>query len=26
MERALWLRKHRNTGPAPKRLDGRRRR
>ncbi|MFJ8690301.1 hypothetical protein [Micromonospora wenchangensis] len=26
MERALWLRKNRNTGPATARLDGRRRR
>jgi hypothetical protein len=26
MERALWLRKRRNTGPGPDRLDGRRRR
>lgn len=25
MARALWLRQHRNTGPAPRRLDGRRR-
>ncbi|MFY1595465.1 hypothetical protein [Micromonospora sp. WMMD737] len=24
MERALWLRKNRNTGPGPARLDGRR--
>ncbi|WP_431728607.1 hypothetical protein [Verrucosispora sp. TAA-831] len=26
MQRALWLRRHRNTGPAPDRLDGRRNR